>query len=728
MTRRTADPSLDARLALGARRRARDGRRPLDAALIAALLDGPRRFGELQEEVGGIAPNVLTQRLRQLERNALVVARPYSERPPRFVYELSAAGQELAGALRLIAGWGARNAGRGRPPARGRAARRWRRAGGARRASAPLRRGGRRAALRLSRGVAEPPRAPGTNARMLRLLGIDDLDRVGGLAQPATIAPALYLATGKRAAAGSRSSRSRCSLVYFVGGARSRSGRAADPARWSPTRRHHIADIVEIVVGAAMIGGARCCGAIGGTLRAARAARHRPRRAGRAALLGATITAVELPTAFPVLRRDRGDRRLRARARCASCSCCCCSTSASCCRCSGSSACSRSPATRSERDAGQRPGTSSAPLAGACSPASRCVARAVRGDARRDRLRRPATAPRHGVFTTLRGYRCPCIPERARADTYDRARWRRPSRTPRAFRQGRFSGCSTGATPTCAGRIPRCSARPEFAPPIAIPTAEYREQVLEWMQTLADEGLTAPGLSRSSSAARTIRARTSPAFETLAYGDLSLLVKFGVQFGLWGGAIQQLGTRIHHERYLKRDRDARAPGCFAMTETGHGSNVQQLGTTATYDPDDRRVRRQHADRRGAQGVHRQRRLPRPAGGGVRAADRRRGESTACTCSSSRSATSDGNVMRRRADRGLRREDGAERRRQRPDLVRQRPRPARRAAEPLRRRQRGRRLREPDRESEQALLHDARDARPGPRVHLRARRSAPPRPR
>src|SRR5262252_8597230 len=74
--------------------------------LIAALLDGPRRFGELQEEVEGIAPNVLTQRLRALERNALVVARPYSERPPRFVYELSTAGLELAGVLRLLAGWG----------------------------------------------------------------------------------------------------------------------------------------------------------------------------------------------------------------------------------------------------------------------------------------------------------------------------------------------------------------------------------------------------------------------------------------------------------------------------------------------------------------------------------------------------------------------------------------------------------------------------------------------
>jgi DNA-binding HxlR family transcriptional regulator len=77
--------------------------------MVAALLEGPRRFGDLREAVPGIAPNVLTQRLRQLERNGLVITRAYSERPPRFVYELSAAGQELAGALRLLAGWGARH-------------------------------------------------------------------------------------------------------------------------------------------------------------------------------------------------------------------------------------------------------------------------------------------------------------------------------------------------------------------------------------------------------------------------------------------------------------------------------------------------------------------------------------------------------------------------------------------------------------------------------------------
>jgi len=76
--------------------------------LVEALLDGSRRFNELQEGVAGIAPNILADRLRRLEREGVVHARPYSDRPPRMEYALTAAGRDLAGALRLLADWGAR--------------------------------------------------------------------------------------------------------------------------------------------------------------------------------------------------------------------------------------------------------------------------------------------------------------------------------------------------------------------------------------------------------------------------------------------------------------------------------------------------------------------------------------------------------------------------------------------------------------------------------------------
>ena len=79
--------------------------------VVQALLAGPRRFNDLQDELAGIAPNVLATRLRQLERDGLVIAAPYSERPVRYTYELTADGAALAGALRLLATWGADQAG-----------------------------------------------------------------------------------------------------------------------------------------------------------------------------------------------------------------------------------------------------------------------------------------------------------------------------------------------------------------------------------------------------------------------------------------------------------------------------------------------------------------------------------------------------------------------------------------------------------------------------------------
>src|SRR5215831_3828090 len=97
-----------------------DGSSPLAEALarvgdrwtllvVEALLPGPRRFNDLLGQIPGIAPNILSERLRRLEREALLVARPYSERPPRAAYQLTAEGSELAGALRLLAHWGAKH-------------------------------------------------------------------------------------------------------------------------------------------------------------------------------------------------------------------------------------------------------------------------------------------------------------------------------------------------------------------------------------------------------------------------------------------------------------------------------------------------------------------------------------------------------------------------------------------------------------------------------------------
>lgn len=76
--------------------------------IVQSLLDGPRRFGDLSESLAGIAPNILTDRLRRLERDGLLVPRAYQERPPRFDYRLTAEGRDLTSALRLLADWGAR--------------------------------------------------------------------------------------------------------------------------------------------------------------------------------------------------------------------------------------------------------------------------------------------------------------------------------------------------------------------------------------------------------------------------------------------------------------------------------------------------------------------------------------------------------------------------------------------------------------------------------------------
>jgi acyl-CoA oxidase len=126
-------------------------------------------------------------------------------------------------------------------------------------------------------------------------------------------------------------------------------------------------------------------------------------------------------------------------------------------------------------------------------------------------------------------------------------------------------------------------SQPGNEPVIDLPLEEHREKVLAWVLELTAEGDTGRGFPAEYGGQDNVGGAVA-GFGALAFGDLSLLVKCGVQFGLFGGAILHLGTEHHHRTYLRAATSMALPGCFAMTETGHGSNVQALGTTATYDP------------------------------------------------------------------------------------------------------------------------------------------------
>lgn len=122
--------------------------------------------------------------------------------------------------------------------------------------------------------------------------------------------------------------------------------------------------------------------------------------------------------------------------------------------------------------------------------------------------------------------------------------------------------------------------RPHYTPNTVI----ARTKVTEQMRIMAANGAAEDGFKKEHGGNGDVGAAVTQ-IEMLAMSDLSLMVKAGVQWGLFGGAIENLGTERHHQAYVKKLIDLELLGCFAMTETGHGSDVQALETTATYDPD-----------------------------------------------------------------------------------------------------------------------------------------------
>jgi len=121
--------------------------------------------------------------------------------------------------------------------------------------------------------------------------------------------------------------------------------------------------------------------------------------------------------------------------------------------------------------------------------------------------------------------------------------------------------------------------RPHYTPNTAIARAKVAEQ----LKIMAGTGVAADSFRKEHGGTGDVGAAVSM-IEMLAMSDLSLMVKAGVQWGLFGGAVENLGTERHHRAYVQKIIDLEVLGCFAMTETGHGSDVQALETTATYDP------------------------------------------------------------------------------------------------------------------------------------------------
>src|SRR5580700_7372670 len=154
------------------------------------------------------------------------------------------------------------------------------------------------------------------------------------------------------------------------------------------------------------------------------------------------------------------------------------------------------------------------------------------------------------------------------------------------FDPAALQACLDGEFFETRNLVKQIITQPEFRHFEGTDPHEYRKQVLSWLREMSDAGIGRLFLPPELGGESDLR-KLMAVVETIGLHDGSLLIKLGVQFGLFGGSIQQLGTEYHHQRYLPKTASCELFGGFAMTEIGHGSNVQALETTAVYDSEHR---------------------------------------------------------------------------------------------------------------------------------------------
>ena len=155
-------------------------------------------------------------------------------------------------------------------------------------------------------------------------------------------------------------------------------------------------------------------------------------------------------------------------------------------------------------------------------------------------------------------------------------------RTPAGFDAGALAALLDGRWADVRAQVRSALEGTELPPGDHLDTEAHRALTLEQLHLLVKSGIPEIGFPVAQGG-QGDTGGSVVSLEMLA-GNLSLMVKSGVQWGLFGGAVQALGTERHHERYLPSIINLDLPGCFAMTETGHGSDVQRLRSTAAYDP------------------------------------------------------------------------------------------------------------------------------------------------